>query len=270
MNLLNPAYLVPALRSRISVLHFMVIGHLTSVVFGFPHDTRILEPSLQAANEKVFRNEEDANRFLGRHLLYNQFDFEMFVPGNLERECYEELCNYEEAREIFKNKEATMKFWKEYTTKDTKSTPAATKIDVVGLLTGLISAGTVLVIIGLLVYYCYSLHCNKKTHNQIPADECECRRMSHMVSGTQEPQRNAEEELPLQPVFRPAVELAPPSYDQAVIPMSHLPPPPPYPGIEIDAKVVKKHTIKKRGERTSLEAEAQCRRPCAIIHCCLM
>lgn len=51
----------------------------------------------------VFVDEEDANLFLGRQLLFNRFDFEMFVPGNLERECYEEICNYEEAREVFEN-----------------------------------------------------------------------------------------------------------------------------------------------------------------------
>lgn len=51
----------------------------------------------------MFVEEGDANSFLSRRLLYNRFDFEMFVPGNLERECYEEVCNYEEAREVFEN-----------------------------------------------------------------------------------------------------------------------------------------------------------------------
>ena len=53
--------------------------------------------------------EDEANKFLGRHLLFNRFDFEMFTPGNLERECYEEVCNYEEAREVFENDQATVK-----------------------------------------------------------------------------------------------------------------------------------------------------------------
>lgn len=51
----------------------------------------------------VFTEEQGANTFLGRHLLYNRFDFEIFTPGNLERECIEEVCNYEEAREVFEN-----------------------------------------------------------------------------------------------------------------------------------------------------------------------
>lgn len=57
----------------------------------------------------VFVEEGEANSFLGRRLLYNRFDFEMFVPGNLERECYEEVCNYEEAREVFENIPQTVK-----------------------------------------------------------------------------------------------------------------------------------------------------------------
>lgn len=56
----------------------------------------------------VFVDEGEANSFLGRHLMFNRFDFEIFVPGNLERECYEEVCNYEEAREVFENIPATV------------------------------------------------------------------------------------------------------------------------------------------------------------------
>lgn len=58
---------------------------------------------------KVFAGESDAKLFLSRHLLANRFDFEMFVPGNLERECREEICNYEEAREVFENIPQTVK-----------------------------------------------------------------------------------------------------------------------------------------------------------------
>ncbi|KAG9348250.1 hypothetical protein JZ751_001985 [Albula glossodonta] len=36
------------------------------------------------------------------------------LPGNLERECYEETCSQEEAAEIFKTKENTMEFWYRY------------------------------------------------------------------------------------------------------------------------------------------------------------
>uniref|UniRef100_A0A670JKH0 Gla domain-containing protein n=1 Tax=Podarcis muralis TaxID=64176 RepID=A0A670JKH0_PODMU len=44
-----------------------------------------------------------AHRFLSRKPLYNHWDFELFTPGNLQRECIEEICNYEEMREVFED-----------------------------------------------------------------------------------------------------------------------------------------------------------------------
>ncbi|XP_026517375.2 transmembrane gamma-carboxyglutamic acid protein 4-like, partial [Terrapene carolina triunguis] len=52
---------------------------------------------------QVFLGADAAQGFLGRRLLYNHWDFELVTPGNLERECREEVCNYEEAREVFEN-----------------------------------------------------------------------------------------------------------------------------------------------------------------------
>uniref|UniRef100_A0A665UTE4 Coagulation factor VII, like n=1 Tax=Echeneis naucrates TaxID=173247 RepID=A0A665UTE4_ECHNA len=37
------------------------------------------------------------------------------LPGDLERECYEESCSQEEAAEIFQTKEKTLEFWFRYT-----------------------------------------------------------------------------------------------------------------------------------------------------------
>ncbi|KAL8190127.1 UNVERIFIED_CONTAM: hypothetical protein K2H54_002788 [Gekko kuhli] len=39
---------------------------------------------------------------------------EEFLQGNLERECLEEICSYEEAREVFEDMEKTEKFWNDY------------------------------------------------------------------------------------------------------------------------------------------------------------
>ncbi|KAM7398762.1 hypothetical protein PAMP_018077 [Pampus punctatissimus] len=36
------------------------------------------------------------------------------LPGNLERECYEESCSQEEAAEIFQTQEKTLEFWYKY------------------------------------------------------------------------------------------------------------------------------------------------------------
>ncbi|KAM3932992.1 transmembrane gamma-carboxyglutamic acid protein 1 isoform 1-T2 [Leptodactylus fuscus] len=63
---------------------------------------------------RVFLSEDDANTVLKRFPRANSFLEEM-KEGNLERECREEICNYEEAREVFENDERTKEFWKQYT-----------------------------------------------------------------------------------------------------------------------------------------------------------
>lgn len=40
----------------------------------------------------------------------NAYLIEEILPGNLERECYEEMCNYEEAREVFEDAKKTVGF----------------------------------------------------------------------------------------------------------------------------------------------------------------
>ncbi|XP_053576382.1 transmembrane gamma-carboxyglutamic acid protein 4 [Bombina bombina] len=227
MNLFKYVCPAPALRCRTSLLKMILLYHLPSMVFGLPQSTRkLLGTGESDSFAKVFTNEEDASSFFRRRLLYNQFDFEMFVPGNLERECNEELCNYEEAREIFEDQDATAAFWKEYSTKDSISIPAV-KLDVVGLLTGLICVGIVLVILGLLGYYWYIIKCGPKRH--LYGSEPE--------SGPRNSLRRSRrsEECPLQR------SEGPPPYHVAVgfgTPCDI--PPPPYPGTEPDLKTYKK------------------------------
>ncbi|XP_051236497.1 transmembrane gamma-carboxyglutamic acid protein 4 [Dicentrarchus labrax] len=179
-------------------------------------------------DQEVFVDEGDANSFLGRHLLFNRFDFEIFVPGNLERECYEEVCNYEEAREVFENVPATDDFWKKYTAdKDKRG-----RVDVTSLLVGLIAGGVAIVIVGLLIWY----FCHGKCKGDF----------SRASSIQGRPRRsNASlimrrlEEVSLNPVLPPASppsmeEIDPPglpSYEQAIAKSGqHDAPPPPYPG----------------------------------------
>lgn len=180
-------------------------------------------------DQEVFVDEGDANSFLGRHLLFNRFDFEIFVPGNLERECYEETCNYEEAREVFENIPATDDFWKKYTSDKDKR---ASRVDVTSLLVGLIAAGVSIVIVGLLVWY----FCQGKCKDDL----------SRASSIRARPRRsNASlimrrlEEVSLQPVSPPVPphlidDIEPPglpSYEQAIAKSGqHDAPPPPYPG----------------------------------------
>ncbi|KAM3919922.1 transmembrane gamma-carboxyglutamic acid protein 4 [Leptodactylus fuscus] len=229
MNLFDNVSGAPALRYQTFVLHLLLIFHLISQVFGFPPCARKL---LGSGNQEVFRNGEDASSFLGRRLLFNQFDFEMFVMGNLERECYEEQCNYEEAREIFEDDASVVAFWKDYSQRMSKE-GTSIKLDVIGLLTGLICAGTFLVIFGLLGYYWYTLHCNPRRHSQIPEEDHDLRTTS-IRSRTQEM-------VPLQTTVSSPTQNGPPSYAQAVaMDVTLDTPPPPYPGTEIDSKIYRK------------------------------
>ncbi|XP_008418960.1 coagulation factor IXa isoform X2 [Poecilia reticulata] len=67
-----------------------------------------------AAPNTVLLSEKTADSFLRRHKRENTGMFEEILQGNLERECVEEKCNLEEAREIFENDEKTMAFWSRY------------------------------------------------------------------------------------------------------------------------------------------------------------
>ncbi|NP_001121086.1 coagulation factor X precursor [Ornithorhynchus anatinus] len=69
--------------------------------------------ALPPAVENVFINQEDANKVLGRAKRANSL-FEELKKGNLERECNEETCSYEEAREVFEDTDKTNEFWNIY------------------------------------------------------------------------------------------------------------------------------------------------------------
>lgn len=61
----------------------------------------------------VFLSRDQAQQVLVRRSRANSFLEEM-KQGNMERECQEERCDYEEAREIFENKDLTDVFWAKY------------------------------------------------------------------------------------------------------------------------------------------------------------
>ncbi|XP_045422640.1 coagulation factor X-like isoform X2 [Lemur catta] len=63
--------------------------------------------------DSVFIDRERANNVLVRVRRANSFLEEM-KKGNLERECMEETCSYEEAREVFEDNEKTNEFWNKY------------------------------------------------------------------------------------------------------------------------------------------------------------
>uniref|UniRef100_A0A2K5QD53 Proline rich and Gla domain 2 n=1 Tax=Cebus imitator TaxID=2715852 RepID=A0A2K5QD53_CEBIM len=68
-------------------------------------------------DQEVFLGPPEAQSFLSRHTRIrraNHWDLELFTPGNLERECLEEKCSWEEAREYFEDDTLTERFWESY------------------------------------------------------------------------------------------------------------------------------------------------------------
>ncbi|KYO22462.1 vitamin K-dependent protein S precursor isoform A [Alligator mississippiensis] len=68
---------------------------------------------LALAEARVFLSQQHASEYLVRKRRANSF-MEESKKGNLERECVEELCNKEEAREIFENDPETEYFYPKY------------------------------------------------------------------------------------------------------------------------------------------------------------
>uniref|UniRef100_H3CM84 Coagulation factor VII n=2 Tax=Tetraodon nigroviridis TaxID=99883 RepID=H3CM84_TETNG len=72
----------------------------------------------------VFLDADEAHDVLVRTRRYNSGWMEELQKGDLRRECLEEICSYEEAREVFEHTETTDEFWKLYTRPDScKSSP---------------------------------------------------------------------------------------------------------------------------------------------------
>lgn len=58
----------------------------------------------------VFLGARNAHSVLRRLPRANGF-LEEFRQGTIERECIEEICSYEEVKEVFENKEKTVCVW---------------------------------------------------------------------------------------------------------------------------------------------------------------
>uniref|UniRef100_A0A8C6WED0 Proline rich Gla (G-carboxyglutamic acid) 2 n=1 Tax=Neogobius melanostomus TaxID=47308 RepID=A0A8C6WED0_9GOBI len=164
-----------------------------------------------APDSGVLRLEQqEASSFLSRSLLYNSWDFELVVRDNLERECREELCSYEEAREVFEDDVQTDVFWKGYITDITGDAPP---VDMSGLVAGLMALLVTAVIAAVLGVYCYKAR-HKTGSPQNPV----------RMAGDGRP---AAEMVPLSGIVAPAL----PSYNEALTRSGqHDAPPPPYSG----------------------------------------
>ncbi|XP_026157129.1 coagulation factor VII-like [Mastacembelus armatus] len=72
----------------------------------------------------VFLDRDRASDVLVRTRRYNSGWFEELQMGDLKRECLEEKCSYEEAREVFEHTETTDEFWRTYNVPEScKSSP---------------------------------------------------------------------------------------------------------------------------------------------------
>uniref|UniRef100_A0A2K5D883 Protein Z, vitamin K dependent plasma glycoprotein n=1 Tax=Aotus nancymaae TaxID=37293 RepID=A0A2K5D883_AOTNA len=63
---------------------------------------------------EIFLPASKANDVLVRWKRGGSYLLEELFEGNLEKECYEEICVYEEAREVFENDAVTDEFWRQY------------------------------------------------------------------------------------------------------------------------------------------------------------
>lgn len=181
-------------------------------------DARALTQRGDAAGE-VFLDEDEAALFLGRRLLYNSWDFEFITPGDIERECYEEVCNFEEAHEVFENNEQALAFWNKYKQSQQPGSPTAHRFDVAGLVAGLIGGFILLILAGLLVvYFCKR---NGKRTDRPPTYR------GHAQAMSRPPAEGPGEEVPLATLGDDAPAL--PSYEEALRRAGHHDAsPPPY------------------------------------------
>nr|XP_005991020.2 PREDICTED: transmembrane gamma-carboxyglutamic acid protein 2 [Latimeria chalumnae] len=188
---------------------------------------RLLQVFQHGSNteKKVFLSGETADSFLGRKLLYNSWDFELITPGNLERECYEEVCNYEEVREVMEDDKKTAVFWENYIQHGPHSQgPSSPRFDVGGLIAGLIAAVVLLLMIVVIsLYYCKY----KRKHSPrggVPV----------VLTGPSHPSLPPGESVPLTHLSEaPGL----PSYEEALEASGHYDaPPPPYRGAQASVR----------------------------------
>lgn len=117
----------------------------------------------------AFLGGRDAHSVLKRFPRANAF-LEELRQGNLERECVEESCSFEEAHEVFENKEKTMEFWKTRSLYTVNSGERSERADTVYMVVPLLGVA-LLIIIGLfLLWRCQLQKATRRrpayTHNR--------------------------------------------------------------------------------------------------------
>ncbi|XP_070616222.1 transmembrane gamma-carboxyglutamic acid protein 3 [Erythrolamprus reginae] len=103
-----------------------------------------------------------AHSVLKRFPRANGF-LEEFRQGTIERECVEEVCSYEEVKEVFENKEKTMEFWKGYAYSVQDASDGTGRSDAMYVVVPLLGVA-LLIVIGLFIIWRCQLQ--KVTHHR--------------------------------------------------------------------------------------------------------
>uniref|UniRef100_A0A8C2V649 Proline rich and Gla domain 2 n=1 Tax=Chinchilla lanigera TaxID=34839 RepID=A0A8C2V649_CHILA len=163
-------------------------------------------------DQEVFLGPSEAQRFLMSHRRVpraNHWDLELFTPGNLERECIEEQCSWEEAREYFEDNILTKRFWETY---PYNGKGGQRRVDGAALAVGLTSGILLIVLVSLGAFWYLHYRRHHTPGQQLSPQE------SSLISPLSPP-------TPL-PTSRPP---GLPTYEQALAASGvHDAPPPPY------------------------------------------
>ncbi|XP_035868454.1 transmembrane gamma-carboxyglutamic acid protein 2 isoform X2 [Phyllostomus discolor] len=175
-----------------------------------------LDTSSSGEQGQVFVDSPEAQSFLGSHRRVpraNHWDLELFMPGNLKRECFEEKCSWEEAREYFEDNTLTERFWETYMY---NGKAGRGRVDIAGLVVGLASGILLIVLAGLGAFW--YLHWHRGQGQQPSPQEAELINPLSPLSSQGPP-------TPLPLPKPPGL----PTYEQALAASGvHDAPPPPY------------------------------------------
>ncbi|XP_038608682.1 transmembrane gamma-carboxyglutamic acid protein 2 [Tachyglossus aculeatus] len=205
-----------------------VVGHLPPPPdLGRDRGTGVGSPPLTTS---PFLEGPGALAFLHHRLRVpraNHWDLELLTPGNLERECIEERCDKEEAREFFEDDVSTELFWESYVFNGKGGGGLGKGLDVAGLTVGLTVALLLLLLTGLGVYWYLSCYRGRARR---PSGSCRAGLVVEEIPLRSPPPPPATSVSTVPP---PDLPLAPglPSYEQALEASGvHDAPPPPYHG----------------------------------------
>ncbi|XP_024422174.1 transmembrane gamma-carboxyglutamic acid protein 2 isoform X2 [Desmodus rotundus] len=195
-------------------------GHPSLLLLYLGLTTWLDTSSSAEQDQEVFMDSPEAQSFLGsrrRVPRANHWDLELFVPGNLERECYEEKCSWEEAREYFEDNTRTERFWESYIY---NGKAGRGRVDVAGLVVGLASGILLIVLAGLGAFW--YLHWHRRRGQQPSPQEAE---LINPLSPLSSPGPPTPLPLPKPPGL--------PTYEQALAASGvHDAPPPPYSSLQ--------------------------------------